>query len=180
MLFIRTIRTINNNIFRYSHHYSETYCLSQEERDIRSMLGEQRVVDTTQKIIINLLGDRKSVDSASWEIKTFAVEKTLNTSNIVYDNEILRILLYKNVFIQFIVNRCYNMSCDKLLLLNETIINNRNDRWKPYNLYVMPDATNRFTTCDFIRNCDHSKFIVYPLAASEEIKRRDINILIDS
>lgn len=176
--YIRTIRTINNNIFRYSHHYSETYCLSQKERDIRSMLGEQRVVYTSQKIIINLLGDRKSVDAASWEIKTFASEKTLNTSNIIYDNQILRILLYKNVFIQFIVNRCYNMSCDKLLLLNETIIN-RNDIWKSYNLYVMPDATNRFTTCNFIQNCKNAEFIVYPLAASEEIKRKDINILID-
>jgi hypothetical protein len=181
MSFFTRIRKFNNNnnIFRYSHHhhYPEAYYLSQQERDIRSLLGEQEVVNTTQKIIINLLGEQNSVDKASWEIKSFAKEKSLNTANIVFDNEILRILLCKNNFLQFIVNRCYNMPCNKVLLFNDATVN-RTD-WKPYNLYVIPDATNRFTTCKFIQKCDRANFIIYPLAASEEIKRRDIKILFD-
>jgi hypothetical protein len=165
---------IKNSIFRYSHHhhYQEPYYLSQQERDIRSLLAPQN------KIIINLLGDKKSVDTASWEIKGFASEKSLHTANIVYDNEMLNHFLFRKTILQFIVNRCYNMSCHQLFELNENIID-RAVNWKPYNLYVLPDATNRFITCDFIRNCDHSKIIIYPLAASEENKRRDINILID-
>jgi hypothetical protein len=159
--FTRILRRFNNNnnILRYSHHrhYPENYYFP-------------------QKIIINLLGDEKYVDTASWEINTFAKEKSLNTSNIVYDNEILRITLYKNNYLNFIVNRCYNMSCDNILYLNHDIINN--NIWKSYNLYVMPNATNRFITCNFIQNCKNSEFIVYPLAASKENKRRDINILI--
>lgn len=170
---------IKNGTFRYSHHdsqhyYLEPYYLSQKERDIKSLLGEER----PQKIIINLLGEYESVDKASWEINTFAQEKSLNTSNIVYDPEMLRFLICKNNLLNFIVNRCYNMSCHKLLYLNNDIIN-INENWKPYNLYVLPNATNRFNTCDFIRNCSSTKFIVYPLASSEENKRRDINILID-
>jgi hypothetical protein len=153
----------NNNVFRYySHHrsYPEDYYF-------------------TQKIIINLLGDRKCVDEASWEIKSFAQEKSLNTANIVYDNKIIKHFLCRSKFLNFIVNRCYNISCDNILYLNHDIINNNvNDRWKPYNLYVMPHATNRFTTCNFIQNCKHSDLIIYPLAASKENKRRDINILI--
>jgi hypothetical protein len=180
--FTRIIRRFNNNnILRYSHerYYQEAYYLSQQERCIKTFLGEQKVFDTTQKTIINLLGDEKYVDTASWEINIFAKEKLLNTSNIVYNNEILRIMLYKNNYLNFIVNRCYNMSCDNVLYLNHDIINNNmNNTWKSYNLYVMPHATNRFITCNFIQNCKNSEFIIYPLAASEENKRRDINILI--
>jgi hypothetical protein len=163
MLFLkRILRNFKNNVIRYSHHrqYPEDYYF-------------------TQKIIINLLGDKKSVDEASWEIKSFAQEKSFNTSNIAYDSEILRSMISKNIFLNFIVNRCYNMSCDNISYLNHNIINNNiNYVWKPYNLYVMPNATNRFTTCNFIQNCKHSDLIIYPLAASKENKRRDINILI--
>jgi len=162
MLFTRILKRINN-LIRYSHHrnYPEPYYLS-------------------QKIIINLLGDKKSVDEASWEIKLFAQEKSFNTSNIVYDSEMLNTILRKNNFLNFIVNRCYNMSCDNITYLNNDIINNNvNDRWKPYNLYVMPHATNRFITCNFIQNCKHTDFIIYPLSAPEGNKRRDINILIE-
>ena len=176
--FTRVLRNFNNNVIRYSHHrYPEPYYLSQ--KTTINLLGHEKyIIDTTQKTIINLLGDGKYVDTASWEINTFAQEKSLNTANIVYDSEMLRIMLCKNNFLNFIVNRCYNMSCHELLLLNENIIN-RNQNWNLHNLYVMPDAKNRFTTCKFIQNCDHSKFIIYPLAAPEENKRRDINILID-
>ena len=165
MTFFKRINTITphfikNGIFRYSHHihYPENFYF-------------------TQKIIINLLGDRKSVDTASWEINTFAQEKSLNTSNIVYYNEMLKNMIRKNNFLNFIVNRCYDMSCHELLLLNKNIINT-NQNWKLYNLYVIPDATNRFTTRNFIQNCKHTEFIIYPLAAPKENKRRDINILI--
>jgi len=157
---------INNGIFRYSHHHSLT--------------NFPTYTIPTNKIIINLLGEQKSVDTASWEIKSFAYEKSLHTANIVYDYKMLNHFLF-NKKLQFIVNRCYNMSYQNLLYLNHDIINNNiNDRWKPYNLYVMPHATNRFTTCNFIRNCNHSNIIVYPLAALEENKRRDIHILIDN
>ena len=101
----------------------------------------------------------------------------LNTSNIVYDSKMLNTILYKNNFLNFIVNRCYNMSCDNLSYLNHDIINSY-EKWKPYNLYVIPHATNRFTTCNFIQNCKKSEFIIYPLAALKENKKRDINILI--
>ena len=80
------------------------------------------------------------------------------------------------------MNRCYNMSCDNIILLNKKILNtntNTNTNWKPYNLYVLPDAKNRFITCNYIRDCDRINFIIYPLAASQENKRKDINILID-
>jgi hypothetical protein len=156
---------INNGICRYSHRHSLT--------------NIPTYTIPTNKIIINLLGEQKSVDTASWEIKSFAQEKPLYTANIVYEHEILSRLMHKNNCLQFIVNRCYNMSCQNLLYLNHDIINNNiNDLWNPYNLYVMPHATNSFTTCNFIRNCNHSNIIVYPLAAPEESKRRDINILI--
>jgi len=157
---------INNNILRYYHHHSL-------HDDYLKIIPKTNIPRTN--IIINLLGDFESVDKASWEIKSFAQEKSLHTSNIVYDNEILRIIFFRNYFLQFIVNRCYNISCDKLLLINNDI---RDSNWIPYNLYVMPDATNRFTKCDFVENCNCANIIIYPLAASHENKRRDINILI--
>lgn len=153
---------MNNNIVRYSHHYQDHY---------------QKSFNLPPKIIINLLGDFEYVNTASWEIYTFAQEKHLPSANIVYHDKMLKDILYNN-YLQFIVNRCYDMSCDNLILLNKNIINT-NTNWKPYNLYVIPDVKNRFTTCNFIRNCNKPNFIVYPLAASEENKRRDINILID-
>ena len=91
----------------------------------------------------------------------------------------LRFLICKNNLLNFIVNRCYNMSCDNVILLNKKIMNT-NRAWKPYNLYVLPDAKNRFNTCKYIQNCSLSSCIIYPLAASEENKRRDVNILIDN
>ncbi len=154
---------MNKCIFRYYHHHDLT------------IIPNYTIQKNT--IIINLLGDRKSVDTASWEINSFAQEKSLNTANIVYEHGMLQALIRKNNILQFIVNRCYNMSCQHVLYLNNDIINT-NKNWVPYNLYVMPDAKNRFNTCDFIRNCNHSNIILYPLAASEESKRRDINILI--
>ena len=158
---------INNGIFRYSHHHSL-------QDDYLKIIPKTNIPRTN--IIINLLGDFESVDKASWEIKSFAQEKSLYTSNIVYDNEILRIIFFRNYFLQFIVNRCYNISCDKLLLINNDI---RDSNWIPYNLYVMPNAKNRFTKCDFLENCNCANIIIYPLAASDENKRRDINILIN-
>lgn len=163
---------INDGIFRYSHHYQDN-----QHFDIQHHYSKTFYLP--KKILINLLGDRKSVDTASWEINSFAQEKSLNTANIVYDNEMLRIMIYKNNYLQFIVNRCYNMSCNNLLLLNKNILLSR-IVWVPYNLYVLPDATNRFNTSEFIRNCEKTNIIVYPLAASEENKRRDINILLDN
>ena len=152
---------INNSFIRYSHHYEHRY---------------QEDFYLPQQIIINLLGEQKSVDTASWEINEFAKEKSLQTANVVYDMEILRSFLLGHNILQFIVNRCYNMSYQNVLYLNHDIINT-NKAWKPYNLYVIPDAKNRFTTCDFIRNCSSTNIIVYPLAAPEENKRRDINFL---
>ena len=151
---------IKNCIFRYSHHYQDRY---------------RESFYLPRQIIINLLGDFEYVDTASWEIYTFAQKKYLPSANIVYNDKILKDIFYNN-YSQFIVNRCYNMSCDNIILLNKKILNTN---WKPYNLYVIPEAKNRFTTCNFIRNCNRTNFIVYPLAASEETKRRDINILID-
>ena len=159
---IKIIPFIKNNIVRYSHHYQDRY---------------RESFYLPQQIIINLLGEEKSVDSASWEIYTFAQDKQLPSANIVYHDKMLKDILYNN-YSQFIVNRCYDMSCDNIILLNQKIINT-NRGWKSYNLYVIPHTKNRFTTCDFIRNCNRTNFIVYPLAASEETKRRDINILID-
>jgi hypothetical protein len=156
---------INNSGFRYSHRHSLT--------------NIPTYTIPTNKIIINLLGEQKSVDTASWEIYTFAQEKSLPAANIVYDIDMLLDIIYKNYFVQFIVNRCYNMSCDKLLLLNQNIIHS-DINWVPYNLYVLPEAKNRFTTCNFIQKCSLASCIIYPLLASEEIKRRDINILIDN
>ena len=156
---------INNGIFRYYHHHSL-------HDDYLKNIPKTNILKTN--IVINLLGDKKSVDTASWEIKSFAQKKSLQTANIVYNSEMLRIVLYKNNFLQFIVNRCYNITSDQLLLLNNNIIRTN---WHPHNLYVIPDATNRFTTCNFIQNCTSTNIIVYPLAASEENKRRDINIL---
>jgi hypothetical protein len=157
---------INNNILRYYHHHSL-------HDDYLKIIPKTNILRTN--VVINLLGDFESVNKASWEINSFAQEKSLHTSNIVYNSEMLRTILYKNNFLQFIVNRCYDMSCNEIVLLTETIIN-RN--WQPYNLYVMPDATNRFTKCDFVENCNCANIIIYPLAAPEENKRRDINILI--
>jgi hypothetical protein len=169
MTLIKRINTItkpfiNNSIFRYSHHYEHRY---------------QEAFYLPQPIVINLLGEQKSVDTASWEIKGFAKEKSLQTANIVYDMEILRSFLLGNNILQFIVNRCYNMSYQNLLYLNNDIINT-NKAWKPYNLYVLSEAKNRFTTSKYIQNYNRSNIIVYPLASTEENKRRDINILIDS
>ena len=163
MTFFKRINTsirplINNCIFRYSHHHSLTNI-------------------PRHKIIINLLGDFEYVDIASWEIYSFSQEKYLPSANIVYHDKMIKDILYNN-YLQFIVNRCYNISCNNLLKLNQNIMYSKKD-WKQYNLYVIPNATNRFTTCNFIKNCDKEKIIIYPLASSEENKRRDINILID-
>lgn len=153
---------INNSVFHYSHHYQHRY---------------QENFYLPQPIVINLLGEQKSVDTASWEIKSFAQEKSLNTANIVYDREILRSLILGNNILNFIVNRCYYMSCENVILLNNKIINTHR-AWIPYNLYVLPEAKNRFNTCKYIQNCSLASCIIYPLAASEENKRRDIHILI--
>ena len=171
MTFFKKINTITkpfikNSIFRYSHdRYPEPYYLSQGERDIRQ-----------KKILINLLGDFEYVDTASWEIYTFSQDNYLPSANIVYHDKMLNDVLYNN-YLQFIVNRCYNMSCNNLLRLNQSIISSGTN-FKLYNLYVIPDATNRFTTNNFIKKCDKSKIIIYPLSAPVENKRRDINILI--
>ena len=91
MTFFKRINTITkpfikNSVFRYSHHrYPEPYYLSQGERNIRQ-----------QKIIINLLGDFEYVDTASWEIYTFAQEKHLPSANIVYHDKMLKDLLFNN------------------------------------------------------------------------------------
>jgi len=164
--FIRTKKYINNNTFRYYHHYkNENYYYNQNQNQ------------NQKKIIINLLGERRFVDTASWEIKSFAAEKSLHTANIVYEFGMLRYFIEKNKYLQFIVNRCYNMSCESVLYLNSDIIKTNKD-WSPYNLYVMPKATNRFITCDYIKKCDHNNFIIYPLESSEENKRRDISLLL--
>lgn len=150
------------NIFRYSHHHS---------------LSNFSNIITKNKVIINLIGEIESVYTASWEIRSFAQENALFTANIIHDNETLQHLFLRNDYLEFIVNRCYNISCEQLIQLDQTI--NQNLEWKPYNLYVMPNATNKFTTCNFIQNCNlMTNCIIYPLAASVEMKRRDINILI--
>lgn len=153
---------MNNSILRYSHRHS---------------LPNFQNTIIPNNIIINLLGSQKFVDEASWEIKTFAVEKSLSTANIVYDTGILQNLLLKNNY--FIVNRCYNISCQELLYLQHNILKNNND-WKIYNLCVFPNATNRFNTNVYIRNNKQLNVIIYPLAAQIENKRRDIHILIDN
>jgi hypothetical protein len=162
MTFLKRINTnispfIKNGIFRYFHHHS--------------LINIPR-----PKIIINLLGDFEYVDIASWEIYTFAQDKKLPSANIVYHDKMIKDILYNN-YLQFIVNRCYNISCNNLFVLNQQIMYSETN-WKQYNLYVIPNATNRFTTCNFIKNCDKEKIIIYPLEAPEENKRRDINILI--
>lgn len=174
MTFFKMINTkmkpiINNFIFRDSHHHSlpKIYV----NLDTTSYIPRRN-------IIINLLGEKKYVDTASWEIQSLAKEKILPTANIVFDRDIINRMLYNN-YIEFIVNRCYNMSCDNLIYLNK-YIEMTNTYWKQYNFYVLPDATNRFNTCQFIKNCKQIEFIVYPLSASEENKRRDIHILIDN
>lgn len=154
---------INNGIFRYSHHHS--------------LQDDYLKIIPKPKIIINLLGNFEYVDTASWEMYIFAQEKQLPSANIVYHNKMLKDILYNN-YLQFIVNRCYNMSCEEVLFLNNKIMESSLN-WKPYNLYVMPNAKNRFTKCDFVENCNCANIIIYPLAASEENKRRDINILIN-
>ena len=165
MTFLKRINTkirpfIKNSVFSYSYHrhYQEVYYLPQQ-------------------IIINLLGDFEHVNTASWEIYTFAQEKQLPSANIVYHDKMLKDLLYNN-YLQCIVNRCYTMSCINLLSLNQSI-KYSDTNWKQYNLYVIPNSTNRFTTSNFIQNCEEAKIIIYPLASPEENKRRDINILID-
>jgi hypothetical protein len=175
MTFFKRINTkirpfINKDIFRHSHHYQDN-----QYSDIQHHYSKGFYL--SQQIIINLLGDFEYVNTASWEIYKFAQYKQLPSANIVYHDKMLKDILY-NKYSQFVVNRCYNMSCDNIILLNQKILNT-NLNWKPYNLYVIPNAKNRFTTCNFIQNCNRTNFIVYPLAASEETKRRDINILID-
>ena len=175
MTFFKMINTkmkpiINNYIFRDSHHHS----LPKIYVNLNTTTYIPR-----RNIIINLLGEKKYVDTASWEIQSLAKEKILPTANIVFDKDILNSMLYNNSYLEFIVNRCYNMSCDNLIYLNK-YIEMTNTYWKQYNLYVLPDATNRFNTCQFIKNCKQIEFIVYPLSASEENKRRDIHILIDN
>lgn len=154
-----------NDIFRYSHHR----CLTDIPKNIHYV--------PSNYTIINLLGSQKNVDKASWEIKSYAVEKSLFTANIVCDTGILQNLIAKNNNLQFIVNRCYDISCDNLSLLNCNIMR-INSSWQIYNLFVMPNSTNRFNKCLYISTCNKVEIIIYPLAAPEENKRRDIHILI--
>jgi hypothetical protein len=160
----KLVKTImSNNIFRYCHHYQNQNHYYEQNK---------------KKIVINLLGNPEFVDKASLEIKSFAQEKQLPTENIFYEHEMLHYFILKRKNLQLIINRCYNMSCQNVLYLNNDIINT-NKIWEPYNLYVIPNVTNRFVTLNFIQNCDHSKYIIYPLSAPEENKRRDINILFE-
>ena len=160
---ITNIRKPITNIFKYSHHR----CLMDIPENIHYI---------PNNTIINLLGSQKNVDKASWEIKSFAVEKSLFTANIVYDTGILQNLLSRNIS-QFIVNRCYNISCERLSIINYNIMRINPD-FQVYNLYVLPNATNRFNKCLYISTCNKTEIIIYPLAAPEENKRRDIHILI--
>ena len=130
------------------------------------------------RIVVNLLGDRKSVDTASWEIYSFGQEKLLQSANIVYDGEIIKSLLLGNNILQFIVNRCYNTACYDILRINNNIINT-NVHWKPYNLYVMPNATSFFENCDFINYCRKPEILLYPLAATPENKREHIHAFLN-
>lgn len=138
-------------IKRFSHHHS-----------LSNILRTRRV--------INLLGDRKSVDTASWEIYSFGQEECLQSTNIIYDSEIIRSLLLGNNILQLIVNRCYNMACYDVIDINRRILHT-NVNWKPYNLYVMPNTKNFFENCDFINYCRQNEIVVYPLAATQESKR---------
>jgi len=160
----------NKYIFRNSHHHSLT--------KIDANHSKEYTFKWNNNIIINLLGDREPVDTASWEIQSLAKEKILPTANIVFNRDIINHMLHNNSYIEFIVNRCYNMPCDNLIYLNQHI-EMANTYWKQYNLYVLPHATNRFNTCKFIKNCKQIEFIIYPLSASEKNKRRDIHNLID-
>lgn len=176
--FFKRINTkiTSSSIFRYSHQHSLTKFSLTKFSVINNI---KRYTPKHNNIIINLFGDIQYVDESSWEIQSFAKEKSLPTANIIFYNNIFQDVLNNNNYLQFVVNRCYNMNCNNLLYLNQDIIYS-NKNWIPYNLYVLPDATNRFNTCEFIRNCNKTKFIVYPLAAPIENKRRDIYILIDS
>ena len=99
MTFIKIINTrlntnikpfIKNGIFRYSHRHSLT--------NIPNYIISNYTIPTN-KIIINLLGEQKFVDTASWEIKSFAYERSLHTANIVYDTTILNHFLLKKTFL---------------------------------------------------------------------------------
>ena len=129
-------------------------------------------------LVVNLLGKTDLVDKASREIKSFADEKLLLTTNILYNREIMNSLLSGNNILQFIINRCYNMSCYDIIQLNKTITST-NSIWKPYNLYVTPNMTNKFVNCDFIKKYNQTDIIIYSLSEAQDIKRRHINILIN-
>ncbi len=144
---------------RFSHHHS-----------LSNVLAKHTVV--------NLLGDKKSVDIASWEIYSFSQEKCLQSTNVIYDSEIIKSLLLGNNILQVIVNRCYNMACYDIITLNKNIMNT-NVNWKSYNLYVMPNATSFFENCDFINYCKQQEILLYPLAATQENKREYIHAFLN-
>ena len=128
--------------------------------------------------IINLLGDNSSVDKSSVEINKFIKERQINSIIIQNNDQMLNVMIHGSGNFQIIINKCYNKSCAEIKELNCYIRRITNCFWHPYSLYIMPNAVNRFINCEFVKGCDQINFI-YPLAATQDIKRRDINILIN-
>ena len=123
------------------------------------------------KIVINLFGQKKIVDYASLEIQLFSQERDRHISNVVYYPELLKKLTSKTSVNKVIINRCYNMNCNNIILLNSTIIGN----WKPYNLYISANCKN----INLILNECKQFNDIYNIRSEKEIKKQQIKKIFD-
>jgi hypothetical protein len=125
----------------------------------------------SEKRVINLFGEKKMVDYASLEIQFFSEEKVRNVSNVVYYPELLKKITSKTSINQVIINRCYSMTCNNILLLNSIIIGD----WKPYNLYISANYKNIH---EITNECKQFNDI-YNIRFEKEIKKEKIKKIFD-
>ena len=175
-MFIRNIR-INNmsKYYRYSHERSSLLdILNQKKSKLIPDENDKsyKLMNVFQtKRVINLFGEKKLVDQASLEILTFSEEKFKHIANVVYYPELLAKLTSKNSINQVVINKCYNMDCNNIILLNSTIVG----MWIPYNLYVVPNCINNNS---ILNDCKQINGI-YNIRSEKMSKKDQINKILD-
>jgi hypothetical protein len=175
MFLTRNAININNmrKYYRYSHERSSLLDLLHRQKTIGYFKKTPDIIllDIFKtKTVLNLFGEKKIVDQASLEILTFSEEKNRHVANVVYYPKLLEKLTSKTSINQVVINKCYNMDCNNIKLLNSTIIGS----WKPYNLYIAPNCG---INNNILNDCQQFDDI-YNIRSEPDFKKQQIKQII--
>ena len=174
MFLSRNAININNmrKYYRYSHERSSLLDLLHRQKTSHLFGEEYSLLDIFKtKTVLNLFGEKKIVDQAALEIQTFSEGKNKHVANVVYYPELLEKLTSKTSINKVVINKCYNMNCANIKLLNATIIGS----WKPYNLYIAPNCGISNNILNDCKQFDD----VYNIRSEPDFKRQQIKQIIE-